>query len=56
MSLNGEVGDMIAVGSVLIEFETIEGGTVPGNTVEDVPVEMDTPVETAPPRKKKSQS
>ena len=51
VSLNGEVGDMIAVGSVLIEFETIEGDTVPGNTVEDVPVEMeDTPVETAPPR------
>ena len=51
VSLNGEVGDMIAVGSVLIEFETIEGGTVPGNPVEDVPVEMeDTPVETEPPR------
>ena len=51
VSLNGEVGDMIAVGSVLIEFETIEGDTVPGNPVEDVPVEMeDTPVETAPPR------
>ena len=40
-----------AEGSVLIEFETIEGDTVPGNPVVDVPVEMeDTPVETAPPR------
>ena len=29
VSLNGEVGDMIAVGSVLIEFETIEGAPFP---------------------------
>ena len=29
VSLNGEVGDMIAVGSVLIEFDTGAAGTTP---------------------------
>ena len=50
VSLNGEVGDMIAVGSVLIEFDTGAAGTTPVNASENVPAELKVePEETAPP-------
>ena len=44
LSLNGEVGDMIAVGSVLIEFDT--DGTlpeIPNDSAEDEVVEEEEP-------------
>ena len=50
VSLNGEVGDMIAVGSVLIEFDTGVVGTTPVNVSENVPMELEVePEEVAPP-------
>ena len=50
VSLNGEVGDMIAVGSVLIEFDTGAAGTTPVNVSENVPMELEVePEEVAPP-------
>tara|TARA_B100001121_G_scaffold208371_1_gene182336 strand:+ start:4489 stop:5778 length:1290 start_codon:yes stop_codon:yes gene_type:complete len=50
VSLNGEVGDMIAVGSVLIEFDTGVAGTTPVNVSENVPMELEVePEEVAPP-------
>jgi len=50
VSLSGEVGDMIAVGSVLIEFDTGAAGTTPVNVSENVPMELeDEPEEVAPP-------
>ena len=49
VSLNGEVGDMIAVGSVLIEFDTGSGGSSPEKHPEPVPEEsMVVPDEPAP--------
>ncbi len=49
VSLNGEVGDMIAVGSVLIEFDTGSGESSPEKHPEPVPEEpMVVPDEPAP--------